>query len=451
MEQIQTPANVPQTLLDEVFNYFQVEKAIYDDMYYYYKGHTQAINEYLMVEDKSRSNRTIRVNFMKKFIKEEVSYSIGNDINYISNSGDNQEIKDIKYNLSHWSEQHDSTLMKRMLTYGLSYELYYIDDKAQFCSQIVTPREGFAYVDDLGNIIFFMHVFHKQFNDKTYIDIYDKNNIYHYVGGFGNPTGVEEHFFQGEVPISIAQVSEEKEYDTIYRDIKKLQDAYETNLSDISNEISDFRNAYLGIYGFQIKEEDTPKLKDEGIIQVPNEKGRAEWIIKNINDSFIQNTLNTLEDKIYQITSHINHNEKMQSNLSGIALRSRLISLEEKCKLNCKAFADTVKRRLMFLFMYLNLRKNKKYDYKDVKLKFTPNVPQDDVSAAQIITQLGDKLSLETALSLLSFIDNPNLEAKKAKEEQKENMEDLQHNHNDNLDNSNTDNLNKNSGDKDAK
>ncbi len=31
---------------------------------------------------------------------------------------------------------------------------------------------------------------------------------------------------------------------------------------------------------------------------------------KNINDTFIQNTLNTLEDKMYQLSSHINHNEK---------------------------------------------------------------------------------------------------------------------------------------------
>ncbi len=419
-----TPAGVDKTLLENVYYYFEAKKAEYNDMYYYYKGHTKALDEYMIVHEENRSNRKIRVNFIKKFIKEEVSYSIGNNINYISNSGNDQEIKDIAYFLGHWSEQHDITLMKRMLTYGLAYELYYIDDNAQFCSQIVTPREGYAHVDDLGNIIFFMHVFTKKFDTKIYIDVYDKNYIFHYQGNFDEPVGVEEHFFQGNVPVSIAEISEEREADTIYGDIHLLQDAYETNLSDISNEISDFRNAFLGIYGFQIDEDDIPKLKEEGIIQVSTEKGKAEWIIKNINDQFIQNTLATEEDKMYQITAHINHNERMQSNLSGIALRSRLISLEDKCKLNCKAFADAVKSRLKFLFIYLNLRKNKTYDYRDVKLKFTVNVPQDDVSAAQIINQLGDKLPLETGLSLLSFIDNPQDTAKKAKAEQQESMPD---------------------------
>lgn len=420
LETVMTPAGIDKTLLKNVYYYFNAKKSEYDNMFFYYKGHTKALEDYMIVNDDNRSNRKIRVNFIKKFIKEEVSYSVGNDINYISNSGNDQEIKDIKYYLGHWSEQHDITLMKRMLTYGLAYELYYIDENAQFCSKIVTPREGYAYVDDLGNIIFFMHVFRKMFNTKDYIDIYDKNYIYHYEGNLDAPVKVEEHFFQGDVPVSIAQVSDEKEADTIYGDINLTQDAYETNLSDISNEISDFRNAYLGIFGFQIKEDDIPELKKNGIIQVSTEKGKAEWIIKNINDSFIQNTLNTLEDKMYQITAHINHNEKMQSNLSGIALRARLISLEDKCKLNCKAFADAVKSRLKFLFIYLNLRKNKTYDYRDVKLKFTVNVPQDDVSSAQIINQLGEKLPLETGLSLLSFIDNPQLIAEKAKEEQQQ-------------------------------
>lgn len=407
-------------LLKAAYDYFQIKKTSYDEMYFYYKGHSKALEDYFMISDENRSNRTIRVNFVKKFIKEEVSYSIGNEINYISKSQNVNIIKDIDFYLGHWSEQHDTKLMNRMLTYGLAYELYYIDDNSQFCSQIITPREGYAFVDSLGNVRFFMHVYYKKFDSKLYIDVYDESNIYHYIGNFDNLQSTEEHYFQGEVPVSIAQVSDEKEHDTIFNDIRGLQDAYETNLSDISNEISDFRNAYLSIFGFQIKDEDIDKMKELGIIQVPSDKGRAEWIIKNINDSFIQNTLTTLEDKMYQISSHINHNEKMQSNLSGIALRSRLISLEEKCKLNTKAFADAVKSRLKFLFAYLNLRQNKTYDYKDIKLKFTPNVPQDDVSSAQIITQLGDKLSLETALSLLSFVDNPQNEAEKVKKEQQE-------------------------------
>lgn len=107
----------------------------------------------------------------------------------------------------------------------------------------------------------------------------------------------------------------------------------------------------------------------------------------------------------------------MQSNLSSLALRARLIALEEKCKLNQKSIADCIKTRLKFLFIYLKVIKNIEYDFRDIKIKFTPNIPQDDLMTAQVISQLGDKLSTKTGLSLLSFIENPKNELQKLKDE----------------------------------
>ncbi|MGE5627817.1 MAG: phage portal protein [Solirubrobacterales bacterium] len=403
-----------QVLLQNCFDEFLGRKDIFDKMYEYYKGNSDAIKNYKLVTQ--RSNNKTSVNYMKKFIKEEVSYSVGNDITYISKSSNGNIIRDIDYYTAHWSEKHDSDLAKIMLTFGFAYELYYTDNKSQFCSKIITPREGYAYVDDVGNILFFMHIYQKKFDSNTYIDVYDDNNIYHYDKDFKEIGKPDVHIFN-VVPVGIAQVSIEQEEDTIYKDIKGLQDAYETNLSDISNEISDFRNAYLFVSGFQIDKDDLPNMKELGVIQVQTPDGKAAWLIKNINDSFIQNTLSTIEDKIYQLTSHINHNEKMQSNLSGVALRSRLISLEEKCKLNQKAIADCIKVRLKMLFVYLKFLKSIDYDYKDIKAKFTPNIPQDDLNTAQIINQLGDKLSTETGLGLLSFINNPANELEKIKKQ----------------------------------
>ncbi|MDB8791945.1 phage portal protein, partial [Romboutsia sp. 1001216sp1] len=111
---------------------------------------------------------------------------------------------------------------------------------------------------------------------------------------------------------------------------------------------------------------------------------------------------------------------RLQSNLSGLALRSRLISLEEKCKLNQKALTNCIKTRLKVLFIYLKIMFNKNYDYRDIKIKFTPNIPQDDLLMAQIISQLGDKLSTETGLSQLSFIENSKNEMAKIKLEQED-------------------------------
>jgi SPP1 family phage portal protein len=111
----------------------------------------------------------------------------------------------------------------------------------------------------------------------------------------------------------------------------------------------------------------------------------------------------------------------MSANTSSLALRARLISLEEKCKLNQKALANCVKTRLEMLLIYMNNLKNTNYDYRDIRIRFSPNIPQDDTANAAIVTALGDRLSTETALSLFGFINDPQNEVKKAKAEQKEN------------------------------
>lgn len=423
--------NANLDLLDSCFSQFQMDWYIYEKMYWYYMGLTDTNRRHEFIDDftddltdsqaaysfvNDRYNHKVSTNYIKKFVKEEVSYSVGIDVTYISRSGNEDIITAIQNNLAHWSADADINLCKNMLIYSTAYELYYLDENAQFCSKVVSPRHGYAYTDDNGNIIFFMHVFRKQFDTNICIDIYTKDEIIHCNEVFDEIADRDANVF-GVVPVGVAQLSEEGWLDTIYNDIKSLQDAYETNLSDISQEITEFRNAYLWLNNIAIKDDDLPEMKRKGVMQTKGNSGQAQWLIKNINDTFIQNTLNTLEDKMYQMSAHINNHEKMQSNTSSLALRARLISLEEKCKLNQKALANCIKTRLQMLFIYINSLKGTNYDYKDIKTKFTPNIPSDDMVNAQIIAQLGDKLSIETGLAQLSFVENPKEELAKIKQE----------------------------------
>lgn len=407
-------------LVKKVYGTYRVYQNTYEKMYRYYKGDTDAIRKYKFVTE--RSNIKINTNFIKKFIKEEVSYTVGNDITYESRKGDTDIINDIEYYTSHWDELHDSDLMKYLLIFTRVYELYYLDENADFCSKIIKPTEGYAYADNSGKVLFFIHVFSDEFDNSTsYIDVYTSDLIYHFDGKFNQISNPTPHIF-GEVPVSVGNLTQEKYDDSLYKDIKGLQDAFETNLSDIGNEISDFRNAYLLFKNAQVDETKIPDMKKLGIIQFPDsQNGDATWLIKNINDTFIQNTLDRYEDTMYQLACHINHNEGMVSNLSGIALRSRLIALENKCELEEKAHKNIIKNRIKFLCRYLNLKKNKNYDYKDIKALYTPNIPQDDLSTAQMLSQTPEGVvSKDTARGLFSFISNKVNEAEKVKKEQEE-------------------------------
>lgn len=399
---------------------YYVFKNIYEKMYRYYKGDTDAIRKYLFIT--KRSNLKINTNYIKKFIKEEVAYTLGNDITYKSRTDNENIIKDIEYYTAHWNELHDTDLMKYLLIFTKVYELYYIDDNANFCTKIIKPTEGYAYVDNAsGKVLFFIHTFKNDFETNNNIDVYTDEYIYHFDNKFNEISNPTKNLF-GEVPVSIGELTEEGYDDSLYKDLKGIQDAFETNLSDIGNEISDFRNAYMVFKNAQLNEEDIPKMKELGIIQFPDSpNGDAGWLIKNINDTFIQNTLDRYEDTMYQLACHINHNEKLQSNLSGITLRSRLIVLENKCSLQIKAHKNIVKNRIRFLFIYLDLKKNKVYDYKDVKALYTPNIPTDDLATAQMLAQIPEGvISKDTARGRFSFINNTVAEAEKVKKEQQE-------------------------------
>lgn len=397
---------------------FQILKKMYE----YYKGNTDAIANYQMVTD--RSNLKINLNYIKKFIKEEVSYSVGNPIIYESRTSNKEFISDIDYILGSWESNHDSDLMKYLLIFTGVYELYFINADGEFKSKIVKPTDGFGFKDNDGNILFFINIRTDVITQNKFLDVYTDAFIYHFDTDF-NMTGPATINIFGKVPVAVGQLTYENTNDSLYKDIKGLQDAFETNLSDISNEISDFRNAYLSLIGAQLKKEDAAAMKKLGILELPD-GGKAEWLIKNINDTFIQNTLNNYEDKMYQLACHINANEKMQSNTSSLALRARLNSLENKCTLNEGAHKDMIKTRIKFLCKFLNIKQNKDYDPNDIKTKYTANIPQDDLMMAQIFSQTpAGTISKQTARGQFTFVDNPEKEGELCEQEQQEELNTL--------------------------
>lgn len=403
----------------------------YEKIYEYYCGESKALREYKMIT--SRSNLKVNTNFIKKFIKEETSYTVGNAITYESISDEEMQLiekmKDIFYD---WDENHDSNLMNYLNLFTRIYELYYIDSDGNFSAKIIKPTEGYAYRDYNGETLFFVHFFDAEFEEDVevdgkvvsmrpkYVDVYTKDYIYHFNDNFERIRSKDNNKFR-KVPVSVGIISPEDYKDSLAKDIAGLQDALETNLSDMSNEISDFRNAYMILENCQFeKDEDLEEMKEKGIIEVGKD-GKVKWLIKDINDTFVQNTIDRYIDLIYQISCHINHNEKLQSNLSGITLRSRLISLENKCTTLIKSHKNILKNRIRFICEYLNMKKEGEFNYKNIKIIYTPNIPQDNLSTAQMLSQMPDGIvSDQTARTLFGFITNPHQEGEQVKNEMKE-------------------------------
>lgn len=415
----------------------------YDKINAYYYGNTDSLANFKPM--KGRSNLKPRTNFIQKLVDEEASYSFGNKITYTSKDNNREVINDIDYILSGYKADYDINLGIELIKYGVCYEINYRKN-GKFKSKTVTPLNGYMFLDEDDDPVYFLHIYKKKFDTKEYIDVYTNRNIYHFDSSFKEISKPTTHFF-GIVPVGIGMIGGNSYNDdrgyiegdkTIYRTIKTLQDAFETNLGDSASEVSDIRNAILKVFNIALEDEldeegnltgkkKEPVLRNNIIMYLNGEgesKPDAEWLIKNINDAFIRNTRNDIKDLMYVLTSHIDSNEKLQSNLSGVALRSRLQSLESKCSNNAKAFENILRIRLQCMFNYLAMTKGKKYDVNLIEIKFTPNVPVDEDRIADRISKIPhDVVSNETKRSWLASISNPVSEQLKIDEENKKSME----------------------------
>lgn len=402
-----------------------------------------------------RSKAKVVDNFFQGFVDEEALYSFGNAVTYSYNEKIKESIGNVINENTYNKMNHDSSLGQRLIEFGLIYELNFIS-KDGFKSKIVTPMQGNMFYDEYDEPQFFIYV-HSKNGVENYIDVYDDKYVYYLDSSYKEYKAKKEHGFSC-IPVGVGMIGNNKysikkgyvEGDkTIYRMVKTNQDAYSQTKSCMTQEIIDFRNAILKTYGIKLRDKldekgnvivdshgqplkEEPVLNNTKMLHFRNKKeSDAEWLIKNINDTFIMNMLKVFRDDMHTLTRHVDCNEKMQSNLSGQALRARLNALDGKCTQNSQAMHNIIITRLRCLFDYLSRIRKGNYDYKKVKVEFTVCIPIDNNIIADMISKIPHEVvSNKTKRSWLPKINNPELEQSIIDDENKneiDNMPDIPH------------------------
>lgn len=420
--------------IKKTYEDFKVKRLYYLEIDKYYYGNTSALKQDAYIP--GRSNARVKTNFIQKLVDEEAMYSFGNKVTFKAiEESHKQALNLISYYFKNNGAGYDGSSGKRLIQFNLGYEINYLTADKKFKSKWISPLDGAAYFNEYDEMEYFLYIHTVKENNKLVdrIDIYDNKYVYYLDNDLNEITAAKAHNF-GTIPIGVAMVdkvsyTEENGYiegdKTIYRTIRTLQDNIEQNLSDITQEITDFHNAILKFYGITLEDKldtegevivgaDGRPLKQEPILGSNSilyfedkTKEDAEWLIKDINDTFIKNTRDDMKDLIYTLTNHIDNNEKMQSNLSGIALRSKLQSLEARVKANEAAMEDVIRKRIQCLFNYLRLIGKGDFDENLISIEFTPCVPQDVAVIADVISKIPHEvLSYETKRSMLPGVNN---------------------------------------------
>lgn len=383
----------------------------------YYDGKHEILKDYAMQD--SRSNRKLIFNFPRKFVDNETSYLLGKPVNFISKSGAQAAVDAIDRCTCAWDKEHNLNLRKYSEIFGESYELNYLDGAGNFCGAILTPQNAYVLEDGTAQrqAKLALHKFTKPFEaDSEYLDVYTDREILHYALQEDELhfLGAHPHLFE-RVPVIVCPANAERR--SGFQDVISLFDAYNAINSDLVNEIADHRNAYLVIENAKIEEDDLLSMKKMGIIQVPK-GGKVSWLTKDINDSFVQNELENIERKIYDMMDEVNFNENWAANTSSLALRNKLLNLENRVSMRETFMERAIRQRIGNLFLYLRKKEGVSYTLSDIAIRFTRNLPTDLAGLADVVTKLTEVCSQETLLSLLPFVENPALEAQKFKTEQ---------------------------------
>ena len=154
-----------------------------------------------------------------------------------------------------------------------------------------------------------------------------------------------------------------------------------------------------------------------------DEKGQAEWLVKNINDTASEN----FKDRLYSDLFFLSQvpalsDESFAGNLTGVAIRYKLIGLEELAIMKQSKFEAAQKKLVKLVTEYINLKYNKNFDPETVKQKYERNFIANDEEMINNARNLDGIISRDTQLQMLpsGIVPDSVKEKKKILEEHRE-------------------------------
>lgn len=398
----------------------------FNKLHNYYIGE-HAIKNRLKVS-KDTANNKITCNHAKYITDMIQSYLTGNPVTYSAS-----EEYDIEALKNAYLEQDiaslDSTLVKAMSIYGRAYEIIYADEHSQPRSLKLNPQNAFVcYAQTAAEKPLFGVYYYKHYDLDGYCkgavcQVYTDTEIQTYKSNIDSWTGmsldsVERHYF-GAVPLIEYRNNEERQGD--FEQLISLIDAYNILMSDRVNDKEQFVDAFLFLVNCDIDDEQAKKLRRERIL-MGYEGATAQYLSKVLNEADIKVLRDDLKDDIHRL-SHVPDlsDESFGNNLSGVAIKYKLLGFEQHVKNKERNFTRSLRKRFELYNTFLALKSRMQYvPTHRVDIVFTYNLPANELEVAQMISYLQGLASNETLLDQLSFVGDAKEEAELAKKEQAE-------------------------------
>jgi SPP1 family phage portal protein len=317
-------------------------------------------------------------------------------------------------------EDNDPEYGKLAAICGKGARLVYIDRDGYERIKNIDPWEVSFIGDNIHEPDYSLR--HYKYDNVIYAEFYDDTNIYYFVqdkNGKFELEDIQPHMFEYNPLFGLAN---NREMQADAEKVMRLIDAYDRTLSDASNEIEQYRLAYLVLKGLGADEETMEKIRKQGWFELYEETDDVKYLTKDINDSLIEHHLDRLEKNILRFAKSVNFtDEAFGGTITGVAMRFKLLALENKCITMERKFVSSLRYQFKVIFSaWYKRHAFAKEDYLKVWFGFKRNLPANILDEAQTTAQLKGNVSERTRLSLLSFVDDVDYELEEMQKEQDE-------------------------------
>ena len=412
MRKIKLPVqeNISNDLIKKLIENHATEKERILKLKEYYKNNNAIKNR--EQSDPNKPNNLLSHGYARYITDSYCGYFLGKPVVYKSNN--EALLEQINENFIYNDEVGNNiALAQEASIAGCAYEVMYIDENSDLRFKAVNTEELIAVYDNtieekLQFAIRYYDVYNLENEDIKEVVLYTKNEVVYYDFKDDNLTekSREAHYFN-DVPIVDYENNNNRLGD--YEPVISLIDAYDKAQSDTSNDFEYFTNALLVVSGVVMESDNEQPLnfKDNRVLNFADTNSKAEYLIKNINDSALENYKDRLNNDIHRFSNVVNMSDQnFGGNLTGIAIKHKLTGMEYITGIKETKFKKGLMRRIELATTVLNIKTSDVYLYTEIKPVFTRNMPTNEEELTNLAKGLVGIVSDQTVLSMLPQVDD---------------------------------------------
>ena len=397
----------------------------------YYLGEHDILSKQ---RSKNKPNYKPVCNHAKDIADTSTGYFMGNTISY-SNSEDTDidELLIAFDNAEVDESDHDNAL--DMAIYGVAYEYVYARENENILDiKSLEVENTFIVYDDsieqqpLFGVYYFKRKENKADTETYQAVIMTKQFVYSIVLE-GKEKGVISEkpvpHNMGDIPI--IEYKNNKYSIGDFEQQIGLIDSYNSLTANRINDKEQFIDSILVLYGARLGDDEEESIKameslaEHNLLELHPE-ARAEYLSKTLNENEVETLRNAVKQDIYTF-SHIPNltDENFAGNSSGVAMEFKLLGLEMITKIKQRYYVKGLKKRIKLFANYLGLTQIA-IDANSIIPHFSRSLPKNLLEISQIVSNLDGKVSQETLLSQIPFVEDPMSEIEKVNQEKQENI-----------------------------